>query len=272
VTAAGNAPLVSVIIPAYKATGSLPAALESIAQSGLPIDQIDVVIAPDDGHDYADLRDHGLSIQRCDSHHIATGAEPARNRALARARGQLIAFLDADDTWQPGYLATLAPLAQRHGAAFGQTRITLQSETILHLPACKSDSLTIVDIGHTGASFHPLADYALVGLFSNRPAQDVLHTIEVLALAGGRCPLAPVSYNLHLSPQTATSHASFAARVEAAYHTHIIEIEAGRARVPHAYVEVARSAFQAKAQLNADYIREGQGHYFYQYMARRLAA
>lgn len=268
----GNAPLVSVIIPAYKAADSLPAALASVARCGLTADQIEVVIAPDDGHGYTDLPDYGLNIQRCDSHHIATGAGPARNRALARARGRIIAFLDADDTWGPGYLAALAPLAQRYGAAFGQTRITLENKTILHLPQSGADSLTIPDIGRTGASFHPVAERSLVGPFANRPAQDVLHTVEVLALAGGACPLAKVSYNLHLAPQTATSHDSFATRVEAAYHAHITEIEAGRARVPKAHINAARAAFQAKAQLNADYIREGQGHYFYQYMARRLAA
>ncbi|MDT8327585.1 MAG: glycosyltransferase [Roseovarius sp.] len=266
------APLVSVVIPAHKAAGSLPAALASVARSGLPLDQIEVVIAPDDGHGYDDLPDYGLSIHRCDPHHNATGAGPARNRALARARGQIIAFLDADDTWQPGYLAALAPLAGHHGAAFGKTRITLQHKTILQLPTVDAGHLSIADIGHTGASFHPVAQRALVGPFSNRPAQDILHTIEVLALCGGSCPLAKVSYNLHLSAQSATSDQNFANRVTAAYDAHIKDIEEGQARVPPAHIPAARAAFRAKAQLNVDYLHEGQGHYFYQYMARRLSA
>ena len=54
---------------------------------------------------------------------IQSGAGPTRNRALQAAKGDYIAFLDADDTWEKNYLAAVLPLAQNFGAAFGSTSV-----------------------------------------------------------------------------------------------------------------------------------------------------
>lgn len=264
-------PLVSVVIPAFEARATLPAALKSVAASGLPPDRIEVVLAPDDGQGYDGLPDLGLRLVRCTTQHIATGAGPARNRAIARARGRYIAFLDADDTWEPGYLAALLPLAEERGAAFGRTRILLDGAPLLHLPVPRRQRLGFTDLGRTGASFHPVLRRDLAGPFTNRPAQDVLHTLEVLSLIGGAAPLAPVAYNLHLSPRSATAERRFAERVARAYAHHIIEITAGRTRIRAAHIAAARAAFQDKARLNRAYIAAGKDRFFYQFMQDRLA-
>jgi hypothetical protein len=264
-------PLVSVLIPAFQAGGTLPAALASIAGSGLPPDRIEVVIAPDDGQGYDDLPDHGLTLTRCATHHTATGAGPARNRAIARAGGSYIAFLDSDDTWEPGYLAALLPLAQAQGAAFGRTRILLDETPLLNLPEPHRQRLSIADLGRTGASFHPVLRRDLAGPFADRPSQDVLHTLEVLSLMGGAAPLAPVAYNLHLSPQSATADRRFAERVAQGYAHHINDITAGRTRIRAAHIAAARTAFQAKARLNRAYMAAGTQRFFYQFMQDRLA-
>ncbi|MGX0976186.1 hypothetical protein ACSSVY_001900 [Roseovarius sp. MBR-51] len=264
-------PLVSVIIPAFQAGSTLPAALASIAASGLPPERIEVVIASDDGQGYDDLPDLGLRVTRCATHHMATGAGPARNRAIARASASMIAFLDADDTWEQGYLATLLPLARCHGAAFGRTRILLGDQTLLHVPAVAQTWLSFADLGHTGASFHPLARRGLVGPFRNRPSQDVLHTLEILSLVGGSAPLAKTSYNLHLNAQSATANASFAQCADQAYRAHIRAIDTGRTRIKSDHSSAACHVFMAKTRLNRDYRQTNTPQFFYEFMKDRLA-
>lgn len=262
---------VSVIIPAFRARATLPAALASVAACGLPPSGIEVVLAPDDGDAYDDLPDHGLILRRCAHHHTATGAGPARNRAIAAAQGDFIAFLDADDTWAAGYLAALLPLAEQAGAAFGRTRILCDEKTVLHLPDRQQTSLCFDDFGHTGASFHPVARRALTGPFCNRPSQDVLHAVEVLSLVGGRAPMGETAYHLSLDPQSATAQAAFAARVDDAYRSHIRAIEVGETRIAPDHHPAARAVFEAKARLNHAFMQAGGDRFFYQFMQERLA-
>src|SRR5688500_7491971 len=51
------------------------------------------------------------------------GPYEARNFALAQARGELVAFIDSDDSWRPGKLAAQVPLIRRPevGIVFGDT-------------------------------------------------------------------------------------------------------------------------------------------------------
>jgi glycosyltransferase involved in cell wall biosynthesis len=97
-------PRVSVIVPAYNADAHLATALESVlAQT---YDDWEVVVADDGSTDRtsAVASAYGDRVRVVRSE-VNRGLAQTRNLALAHATGELVALLDADDRWLPGYLA-----------------------------------------------------------------------------------------------------------------------------------------------------------------------
>jgi len=91
---------ISVIIPALNMAQFLPDAVASIRRQAVPVAEI-LVIDPGSTDGTADviatLAGSGLPIRRIETDLCGPG--PARNLALAEARGEIIAFIDADDVW-----------------------------------------------------------------------------------------------------------------------------------------------------------------------------
>jgi glycosyltransferase involved in cell wall biosynthesis len=88
---------ISVVIPAYNATRTLPATVASIeAQTVQPLE----VIVVDDGSSDATVDVAGelgaRVVQQANAGHAA-----ARNTGVAAAQGRYVAFVDADDLWLP---------------------------------------------------------------------------------------------------------------------------------------------------------------------------
>jgi glycosyltransferase involved in cell wall biosynthesis len=107
-TAAGEAPLVSVVIPAHNAADTIQRALASaLGQTGVVAEVIVVDDASTDRtHALAAAADPGrVRVIKLSAN---GGAAYARNQGLAAARGRFIAFLDADDEWLPGKLRAQA--------------------------------------------------------------------------------------------------------------------------------------------------------------------
>ena len=99
-------PTFSVIIPLYNKECEIEGTIRSVlSQTRLP----DEIVVVDDG---STDRSAGI-VQRIGSPLIRLVAQPnagecaARNRAIAEARGKYLALIDADDEWEPGFLAEI---------------------------------------------------------------------------------------------------------------------------------------------------------------------
>lgn len=124
-----NALRVSVVIPVFYA-GHLADCLASVYEQTRPPDE--VIVVDDGSPDRALLetatREHpGVRVLQQPN----AGAGAARNRGIAAARADLIAFLDADDAWYPDLLetqlrqlhATGATLAYANGRIVGHSAL-----------------------------------------------------------------------------------------------------------------------------------------------------
>jgi hypothetical protein len=104
-------PLVSVIIPAYKAAAYIRETLESVfRQTHRNFEVILVNDGSPDTEDFeraiASYRDRLVYIRQENA-----GPSAARNAGIRRARGEYLAFLDSDDIWYPTCLAAHVELA-----------------------------------------------------------------------------------------------------------------------------------------------------------------
>lgn len=106
-------PKFSVIIPAYNAEHFIERAIKSaLAQTE---ERIEVLVVDDGSTDKTadrvlEIMDSRVRFLPGDSNH---GPSHARNRALSQARGEWIAFLDADDWYAPERLEKLLQIATK---------------------------------------------------------------------------------------------------------------------------------------------------------------
>lgn len=107
-----DAPLVSVVIPAWNSASTLARAIDSVLAQTWARREIIVV---DDGSSDASLAllaGYGAQLRVVSQ--ANGGPASARNRGLREARGQYVAFLDADDHWLAEKLECQAALLEAH--------------------------------------------------------------------------------------------------------------------------------------------------------------
>lgn len=195
--------LVSVIIPAYRAQATIQRTVHSLLAQTYP--HWEALIIADDGADYQALLDSQLApddrIRCLSTYQVGAGSSRARNVGLSQAKGQIIAFLDADDEFLPNKLATVVPLVKQHSlvscaveicTAIGETLRVVGQETAAGLVSTaryfeinfSTNSMVVLDrsvITCTFDELHRFSDdlefmfqcFAFVGQFYHVPT--VLH-------------------------------------------------------------------------------------------------
>lgn len=92
--------MISVIIPVYEQPDLLRDALDSIGEQ--TVDDYEVVVVDDASNaDFKPIVDDYNDRVRLVTHEENQGAAAARNTGIEHADGEYVAFLDADDTWEP---------------------------------------------------------------------------------------------------------------------------------------------------------------------------
>lgn len=120
---------ISVVIPAYNAATTIPATLESVfCQSFAPHE---IIVLDDASTDDtpAVLEGYASRVKVEKGRH--KGVAEARNQLCLAAKGDLVAFLDADDLWHPDYLKTQAELFREHphSVAFFTGHVVLHGDS-----------------------------------------------------------------------------------------------------------------------------------------------
>jgi glycosyltransferase involved in cell wall biosynthesis len=108
---------VTVLVDTYNYGHFIEEAIDSVLAQDFPPEQLEILVV-DDGStdDTADrVRKYGERIQYF--HKPNGGQASTLNFGIARARGEIVAFLDGDDYWLPGKLQRVAAEFEKHPQA-----------------------------------------------------------------------------------------------------------------------------------------------------------
>lgn len=177
-----NQPRVSVIIPVRNGKDYLQEALDSVLlQSFTDLE----LLLIDDGSTDDDYSRYAHQDKRIRVIHLAgTGVSRARNVGMAQSRGDLLAFLDADDVWFPGKLQAQVNYFDAHpkvGVVFGKFIRWQALPSGAFVPASSlmqdAGNLTHADPERSGWLYTRLLDGLLVGMNTAVVRRSVYETI-----------------------------------------------------------------------------------------------
>lgn len=137
-----SGPLVSTVMPVFNTERYLAASLESALRQEIPGEQEIIVV--DDGSTDGSVeivKQYHLRVQLiCQEN---AGPAEARNRGVEAAKGEYLAFLDADDLWPEGRLALLLSVLAKepelsmvlgHVKQFYSPELTKEEKARLKIP------------------------------------------------------------------------------------------------------------------------------------------
>ena len=184
-------PAVSVIVPVYNSARFLAEAVESVFRQTFT--DWELILVDDGSTDdspavaaaYADKdaervrllyhpgrRNHGVSA--------------TRNRGIAAAAGEYLAFLDADDVWLPHRLACQVPILAEHpevGLVYGLSACVGEDGRPLTLRTGPFGYLGEYGVGVPGLPFNAYPGFLVGNLFA--PVSTVLARRRIVSACGG---------------------------------------------------------------------------------------
>lgn len=105
--------MISIVIPLYNKEKQIRTTLQSVFRQ--TFSDYEIVIVDDGSTDGSCEEVHKVNDSRIRLiHQQNAGVSVARNKGIAEARGEYVAFLDADDEWKPDYLATQMALVEKY--------------------------------------------------------------------------------------------------------------------------------------------------------------
>lgn len=114
-------PLISVIIPAYKCANTMALAIDSALNQDVPVEILVINdCSPEDLDPVMErYREDSRVVYLKNAENL--GASGSRNRGVSLAKGEYVAFLDADDYWMAGKLKKQLDLLRKTGAVLCAT-------------------------------------------------------------------------------------------------------------------------------------------------------
>lgn len=146
----GNTPLISVVIPLYNKEKVVLKTLYSVVKQNFA--DYEVVVVNDGSTDRSveivnESFSNQVNIRIINKSN--GGVSSARNRGIQEAKGEYIAFLDADDEWLPEYLSTMADLIFKYPSiqvfASGYSYRNLNGLTSIRLKGIFTGDTNILD-------------------------------------------------------------------------------------------------------------------------------
>jgi glycosyltransferase involved in cell wall biosynthesis len=108
---------VTVLVDTYNSGHFIEETIDSVLAQDFPPEQMEILVVDDGSADdtAVRVRKYGDRIQYFSKHN--GGQASSLNFGIARARGEIVAFLDGDDYWLPGKLKRVAAEFEKHPEA-----------------------------------------------------------------------------------------------------------------------------------------------------------
>lgn len=153
--------MISIVIPLYNKASHIARTLESVFSQTYT--DYEIVVVDDGSTDgsadiVAEISDPRIRLVRQPN----AGVSAARNLGIREARGEFVALLDADDLWNPDYLATQISLTEKYpdcdvfavGYEFCDEHGHITPTIIRNLPFTGRDGI-LSNYFHVASTSHP---------------------------------------------------------------------------------------------------------------------